>query len=135
MFGLRKVQHRPMAAEGASTHDKGTLREDVPRTEVGGEADAFAQSLPEETEGDPRAIDDILEIGVGIIANENGLTRREREVLAYLARGRSARYIAEDLVISENTVWAHVKRIYAKTDVHTKQELMSAVEQAALKRL
>lgn len=135
MFGLRKVQHRPMAAEGASTHDKGTLREDVPRTEVGGEADAFAQSLPEETEGDPRAIDDILEIGVGIIANENGLTRREREVLGYLARGRSARYIAEDLVISENTVWAHVKRIYAKTGVHTKQELMSAVERAALKRL
>ena len=60
---------------------------------------------------------------------------REREILGYLARGRSARYIAEDLVISENTVWAHVKRIYAKTGVHTKQELMSAVERMASREL
>ena len=82
----------------------------------------------------PRVIDDILESGVEVIAGENGLTRREREILGYLARGRSARYIAEDLVISENTVWAHVKRIYAKTGVHTKQELMSSVEQAALRK-
>ena len=71
-----------------------------------------------------RVIDDILESGVEVIAGENGLTRREREILGYLARGRSARYIAEDLVISENTVWAHVKRIYAKLDVHNRQELL-----------
>lgn len=59
-------------------------------------------------------IDDILESGVEVIAGENGLTRREREILGYLARGRSARYIAEDLVISENTVWAHVQAHHSK---------------------
>ena len=48
------------------------------------------------------------------------------------ARGRFwAIYIAEDLVLSENTVWAHIKRIYSKTGVHTKQELMSIVEKMA----
>ena len=62
------------------------------------------------------------------MAAEYGLTPREREIAVYLARGRSAKFIAEDLVISENTTWAHIKRIYAKTGLHGKQEFMSAVE-------
>lgn len=64
-------------------------------------------------------------------ADRYDLTRREREILGYLARGRSAKFIAETLVISENTVWAHIKRVYAKTGVHSKQELMSVVGRLA----
>lgn len=62
------------------------------------------------------------------VADAYGLTKREREILGYLARGRSARFIAEALVISENTAWFHIKKIYAKTGVHGKQELMDLVE-------
>ncbi len=64
-------------------------------------------------------------------AETYGLTKRETQVLGYLARGRSAKFIAEELVISENTVWAHIKRVYFKMDVHDKQELMSLVEEGA----
>ncbi len=63
------------------------------------------------------------------IATKYNLTKREQEILIYLARGRSVRYIAETLVISENTAWTHTKRIYSKTGVHNKQELMSLVEE------
>lgn len=132
MFGLRKVQHRPIAAEDAHACTDTALQGRSLEAEEESETDVFARNPIEEVGADTRAIDDILESGVGIIADESRLTRREREILGYLARGRSARYIAEDLVISENTVWAHVKRIYSKTGVHTKQELMSAVEKAAL---
>ena len=45
-----------------------------------------------------------------------------------------AKFIAEELVISENTAWAHIKRVYAKTGVHSKQELMSVVEQQGRSR-
>lgn len=76
-------------------------------------------------------IEDALGAGVETVADRFDLTKREREILGYLARGRSAKFIAETLVISENTVWAHIKRIYAKTDVHSKQELMSVVELSA----
>lgn len=62
------------------------------------------------------------------VAERYGLTRREREVLHYLVAGRSVKYIAETLVISENTAWTHAKRIYAKTETHGKQELMDLVE-------
>lgn len=56
------------------------------------------------------------------------LTKREEEVLAYLVRGRSSVYISKDLVLSLNTVKGHVKNIYAKTGVHSKQDLIDLVE-------
>lgn len=60
-------------------------------------------------------------------SQEHGLTPREEEILGLLARGRSRAYIADAFVISENTVHGHVKRIYTKLDVHTKQELIDLV--------
>jgi len=42
------------------------------------------------------------------------LTPRELEVLVLIARGRSNREIADDLVLSEATVKTHVKRVLAK---------------------
>lgn len=61
------------------------------------------------------------------IADEYRLTRREREVFAHLAKGRSAPYIAELYQVSENTVRSHIKHIYTKLDVHSRQELLSFV--------
>lgn len=61
-------------------------------------------------------------------ARERGLTPRESQVLVQLARGRSAPALAADLGITDNTAWAHIKRIYAKLGVHGKQELIELVE-------
>ncbi|MCL1798242.1 MAG: LuxR C-terminal-related transcriptional regulator [Eggerthellaceae bacterium] len=57
------------------------------------------------------------------IAREHGLTERECEVFYIACEGRSRRYIAETLFISENTVKAHLKRIYAKMGIHSKYDL------------
>ena len=61
---------------------------------------------------------------------EAGLTPREQDVLALLARGRSAPFIAEALSISPSTVKGHVRHLYAKLGVSSKQELLSALERA-----
>jgi DNA-binding NarL/FixJ family response regulator len=45
----------------------------------------------------------------------DGLTVREAEVLAFMARGMSNREIAGSLFVSEATVKTHVNRIFAKT--------------------
>lgn len=76
----------------------------------------------------PETVDDSYEQRIADIADEAELTKREREVMEFLARGRSAKYIADALVISQNTVWSHVKRVYAKTGVSSKQELIDLVE-------
>ncbi len=56
---------------------------------------------------------------------EYQLSQRELEVLRLLAEGRSAKYVSEELVISFNTARSHIRHIYEKLDVHSKQELIS----------
>ena len=58
------------------------------------------------------------------LASRYGLSKRELETLVYLAQGRSAPYIADEQFLSVNTVRTHIKRIYAKMDVHSKEELL-----------
>ena len=56
-----------------------------------------------------------------------GLTQREREVFAYLAIGRTQPWVAERLGISENTVNSHVRHLYAKSGVRSRQALLDLV--------
>lgn len=56
------------------------------------------------------------------------LSAREAEVMELLARGNSVAAIAEQLVVSENTIRTHSKRIYSKLAIHKKQELLALVD-------
>ena len=56
------------------------------------------------------------------------LTKREAEVLEYLVRGRSLPYIADTLFVTTGTVKTHVKHIYRKCAVGTRQELLDLFE-------
>lgn len=58
---------------------------------------------------------------------EFGLTGRETEVLALILKGKTSVEIAQELFVSNNTVKTHCKHIYAKCDVHSKQELRGKV--------
>lgn len=84
-----------------------------------------AEGTREERVGD---VESALRRRVADLAQRYGLTKREEEILLYVARGRSARVIAEELYISESTVWSHIKKIYAKTERRSKQALLDLVE-------
>lgn len=92
--------------------------EDTPAKRMG----AMQQTLDE-----PGAAD-TLALRCAVMTEAYALTPRESEILELLARGRSKAYIADAFFISENTVRGHVKRLYAKLDVHSKQELVDQVE-------
>ena len=57
-----------------------------------------------------------------------GLTPREGDVLQLLARGRSVPFIADELHISQSTTKGHVRHIYEKMGVASKQELLTKIK-------
>ncbi|MBI4329673.1 MAG: response regulator transcription factor [Chloroflexi bacterium] len=54
----------------------------------------------------------------------NGLTAREREVLHYLADGKTAGHIAEMLHLSPHTVRSHRENLMKKLNLHSKAEVI-----------
>lgn len=63
-----------------------------------------------------------------------GLTARERDVLAGLARGYTAQAIADSLGIARSTVTTHMRRIYDKAGIHTQQGLLVCIDRAYARR-
>ena len=63
-----------------------------------------------------------------ILQEEYRLTSRETEIMELIVRGYSVARIAEEHVVSENTVRTHYKHIYAKLGIHKKQELIAMVD-------
>jgi len=61
-----------------------------------------------------------------------GLSSREKEVLEFLAQGRTTSQIASDLFISENTVKTHVRHILEKLEASNRAEAVSKATQMGL---
>lgn len=64
---------------------------------------------------DVTVVDSLTRLGAP--PRPGGLTAREVEVLALVAKGLTNRYIADQLVISEKTVASHVSHIFTKLDI------------------
>ena len=106
--------------------------------EQGGEGEGAAGetgvSAPVAVGASPSAISsqnpqpvDFIGQRVALLARENKLTPRETEVFGLLAHGRSIPYVRDALIISRDTAATHAKHIYAKLDVHSRQELIDLV--------
>lgn len=63
------------------------------------------------------------------LAEAFSLTGREKEIADYLVRGRDIVFISNDLFLSKNTVSTHIRHIYQKLNIHSKQELITIVEE------
>lgn len=57
------------------------------------------------------------------------LSEREIEVLSLYALGYTQKRVAEELFITQGTAHAHIKRIYAKTGLHSRQEILDYLQQ------
>ena len=72
---------------------------------------------------------DVLEARIAAIPESAGISAREAQIMSLFAQGRSANWIAEDLIISKNTVRSHIRSIYTKLDVHSRKELLEKLAQ------
>ena len=71
---------------------------------------------------------DRLAMQIAALGKHYRLTSREIEVADLIARGNTVARIAQILIVSENTVKTHSKRIYAKLGVHKRQDLLDLIE-------
>ncbi len=67
-----------------------------------------------------RYMDELLPV----FCERNGLTAREREILAHVLRGEDNQQIAGEMMLALGTVKTHVHNILKKTGNATRQELM-----------
>ena len=58
-------------------------------------------------------------------AVRNLLTKREGDVLARIAQGRTNREIAEELFVGEETVKSHLSKLYAKLDATDRRDAVA----------
>lgn len=83
--------------------------------------DGFSDARQKE-EVDPT---ETIAIRCAEVADEYKLSPREKEVLFYLAQGRTREFIKDELVLSGSTIKTHVSHIYTKLEVSDKQEMMN----------
>lgn len=62
------------------------------------------------------------------LADSHWLTDRETDVLLQLLTDKKVGEIAQDMHISKNTLNTHIKRIYVKFDVHSRDELIDLAD-------
>lgn len=57
----------------------------------------------------------------------DALSKREQEIAELVSQGLTNKQIAERAFVSENTVKQHLKRVFSKTDVRNRAELMQRI--------
>ena len=86
------------------------------------------------TEGDFLALSriakqaDRFEDACRVMASKFKLSKRESEILPLALRGRTGERMAAELFIAKSTVDTHLRRIYGKCGVHSRQELIDLGE-------
>ena len=76
------------------------------------------------------SVDNLLSLDdkVSILAEEHDISGRGLEVLRLLAKGRTGVRIEQELYMSRGTVNTHMRQLYQKLDVHTRQNLLDKLD-------
>ena len=74
------------------------------------------------------ALADDIETRLLLMGRHYDLTRREQDIARLLIQNLSKAQIGEALCLSESTVRTHARNLYAKLDVHSREQLKELVE-------
>ncbi|GAC1573163.1 MAG: hypothetical protein NVS3B18_06460 [Candidatus Dormibacteria bacterium] len=80
-----------------------------------------------------RAAPQLLSCGSDLLMSR--LSQRQREVVALVLEGLSAREIGTRLFISERTVETHIANVYERLDIHSRHQLMRSHDGIGLRVL
>lgn len=119
-----------VALRAHATEKKSTSTEidAAPAKKAGGKRGDKPSRANRKPQREERVYLDRISKQAALLQQHYRLSERETEVMELIARGNTVARIAEDLVVTENTIRTHSKRIYAKLDIHKKQELLDLIE-------
>jgi DNA-binding NarL/FixJ family response regulator len=66
----------------------------------------------------------IIESNAEILPKDFDLTKREIEILEFITKGDTYKYIADILFVSDKTIKKHIENIYNKLHINSKYEAM-----------
>lgn len=118
-------------AEGAADGSRETAQTVAAEMRAGAGSDAGVVAHAPANAGASASASDVpdrIAAQAQLLRTHYRLSARETEIMELIARGNTVARIAEMLVVSENTVRTHSKRIYAKLDIHKKQELIDLID-------
>ena len=95
---------------------------------VNNDEERFSNAETNQEPASPTVIERPYKRKCSFAAQKYDLTPREGEILFYLAKGRNAKYIADQLFVAERTIKTHTYHIYQKMGVHSQQDLINIVE-------
>lgn len=95
-------------------------------------AEGDVENIGEGTENVPAASflqhEDLAEAHLDAFAQAHRLSPREREILGLISKGRDVPYIEQELVLSKSTVKTHIRHIYEKCEVSSRQALIDLLQ-------
>lgn len=84
---------------------------------------------PEAGHASPATTDPTLSGSLARFVSYYGLSSRESQILVQATKGHTMAAIGEKMGLSGNTVRTYMRRVYTKTGVDSKQELISLIEE------
>lgn len=72
--------------------------------------------------------EELAEAHLDAFAQAHRLSPREREILGLISKGRDVPYIEQELVLSKSTVKTHIRHIYEKCEVSSRQALIDLLQ-------
>ncbi|MDO5042982.1 MAG: helix-turn-helix transcriptional regulator [Slackia sp.] len=120
------ARHKRLSFEGERVTDKAPLS--VAGDHFDSREGDGQEGLVDDEEADASAVlVQALMVRCDELAEECGLSPREKDVLVLLAQGKTGTAIQDELTLAASTVKTHMQHIYAKTGVGDRQQLMDAV--------
>lgn len=102
---------------------RGAYRSEVAGSDVGNTGEGAESATPASLQRE-----ELAEAHLDAFASTHRLSPREREILGLISKGRDVPYIEQELVLSKSTVKTHIRHIYEKCEVSSRQALIDLLQ-------
>lgn len=102
---------------------RGAYHSEVAGSDVGNTGEGAESATPASLQRE-----ELAEAHLDAFASAHRLSPREREILGLISKGRDVPYIEQELVLSKSTVKTHIRHIYEKCEVSSRQALIDLLQ-------